>query len=429
MIAPYFKILAKRNFSLLWSGQITSQFGDKLTQLALVSLVGFFFKNSSSLGLAVIFSMTIIPVIIFSPVTGVYVDRWDKRKTMYFCDFFRGALVLLIPLLFLKAVYFPLICLIIFVSSTLGRFFIPAKMAFIPQIIKKKDIFIANTLISVTATTAAIFGIGMGGIIVDNLGLKATFYIDALTFFISAMFIFFIAKIEKKHFSPNDIMGLGREVVQNIKKSFLKELAEGFKYIMATDETKYAFRTFLFLFSYLGAISTVYIRYIQTTLGASSQDVKEVAFIGIFLGAGIFLGSLIYGRLAHRLSIKKVINYSSISASFFLLFFVIWIKYNPITLHAIVLSFILGILLSPIFIAVNSLIHNTTKKALLGRIFGSLEFIAHLGFLITMFIASFLADLFNPFTIITTVGIIGSLFSIIFLINDVKSSRTQRSSR
>ncbi|MFO8052737.1 MAG: MFS transporter [Candidatus Omnitrophota bacterium] len=428
MIIPYLKILTKRNFSLLWSGQITSQFGDKLTQLALVSLVGFFFKDSSSLGLAIIFSMTIIPVIIFSPVTGVYVDRWDKRKTMYFCDFFRGILILLIPLLFLRAVYFPLVCLIIFISSTLGRFFIPAKMAFIPKVIKKKDIFIANTLISVTATTAAIFGIGMGGIIVDNLGLKATFYIDALTFFISAAFIFFITKIEKKHFSPNDIVGLSREVVQNIKKSFLKELTEGFKYILATDETKYAFRTFLFLFSYLGAISTVYIRYIQTTLGASSQDVKEVAFIGIFIGAGVFFGSLVYGRIAHKISIKKIVNYSSLFASFFLLFFVIWIKHNPFILHAIVFSSILGVLISPIFIAVNSLIHSTTKEALLGRIFGSLEFIAHLGFLITMFIASILADLFNPFIIITSIGIIGSLFSIIFLISDAKGSRAQRSS-
>ncbi len=427
MIAPYFKILTKRNFSLLWSGQITSQFGDKLSQLALVSLVGFMFKDSSSLGLAVIFSMTIVPVILFSPVTGVYVDRWDKRKTMYICEFSRGLLILLIPFLLLRAAYFPLICLIIFVSSTLGRFFIPAKMAFIPQLTEKNEIFIANTLVSVTATTAAVFGIGMGGVIVDSLGLRAAFYIDALTFFASAIFIFFIARVEKKYFSPNDIVGLGRDVVQNIKKSFLKELTDGIKYILATDETKYAFRTFLFLFSYFGAISTVYIRYIQNTLGASSQQVKEVAFIGIFLGAGIFIGSLVYGRFAHKVSIKKVIDYSSFSASLFLLFFVIWIKYYPFTLHAIILSILWGILLSPIFIGVNSLIHNTTEKALLGRIFGSLEFIAHLGFLVAMFIASFLADLLSPFTIITSIGIIGSIFSIIFLIKNVKSSRKQTS--
>lgn len=424
MITPYFKLLAKRNFSLLWSGQITSQFGDKLTQLALVSLVGYFFADSSAMGLAVIFAMTIIPVILFSPVTGVYVDRWDKRKTMFICEFFRGMLIILIPVFFLKAIYFPLVCLIVFISATLGRFFIPAKMAFIPQIIEKKDIFIANTLVSVTATAAAIFGIGLGGIIVDGLGLKATFYIDALTFFASAIFIFFISKIEKKHFSANDIVGLSKEVVKNIKKSFLKELAEGIKYILATDETKYAFRTFLFLFSYLGAISTVYIRFIQTTLGTTSQEVKEVAFIGIFLGAGIFIGSLIYGKFAHKISIKKVINLSALAASFFLLFFVLWVKQHPYILHAIILSALWGILLSPIFIGVNSLIHNTTKEALLGRIFAGLEFIAHLGFLITMFIASFLADLLNPFTIITSIGIIGSLFSLIFFIKDAKSQRT-----
>ncbi len=428
MILPYLKLLSKRNFALLWSSQITSQFGDKFTQLALVAVVGFFFKDSSSLGLAIIFSMTIIPVILFSPVTGVYADRWDKRKTMYFCDFFRFLLVLLIPLFFLRPGYFPVICIIVFISSALGRFFIPTKMAFIPQIAKKNEIFLANTIIAVTAITAAVFGVGLGGVIVDGLGLKLAFYIDSLTFFASAAFIFFITKQkEKKHFSPNDIVGLSRDVVENIKKSLLKELTEGIRYILATDETKYAFRTFLFLFSYLGALSTVSVRFIQSTLGTSPEQVKEVAFIILSLGAGAFLGSLIYGRLAHKISVKKVINYSTLLASLFLIFFVARVNSARVLFEAMLLASFLGVLLSPILVGVNSLIHNTSEEAFLGRIFGSIESIGHLGFLVAMFISSFLADhikFLSPFTIIIAVGIIGSLFSFFFLISDAKTQRT-----
>lgn len=426
MITPYLKLIKKRNFALLWLSQITSQFGDRLTQLALVAVVGFFFKDSSSLGLAVIFSMSVIPIILFSPVTGVYADRWDKRKTMYACDFFRSLLVLLIPLFFLRPGYFPIICILVFISSALGRFFIPSKMAFIPQIAKKSEIFTANTIVATTAISAAVFGVGAGGVIVDSLGLKPAFYLDAATFFASAVFIFFIKQKKEKHFSPNDIVILGRDVVESMRKSFRKELVEGVKYILATDETKYAFRTFLFLFSYLGALSTVYIRFIQDTLGASSEQVSEVAFIVLAVGAGAFLGSLIYGRFGDKIPIKRVINCSTLISSFFLIFLVAWIQHSPKLFSAILLSSCLGILLSPVLVGVNSLIHNTSEKSFLGRIFGSIESISHLGFLVAMFTSSFLADkiyFLNPFTLIISASVIGSVLSIFFMISDAQNKR------
>jgi MFS family permease len=418
MIVPYLRLLAKKNFFLLCLGQITSQFGDKLTQLALVSMVGVLFKTSSATHLAIVLAMTIIPAILFSPITGVYVDRWSKRKTMYFCDFLRAIMILMIPLFFLKAHLFPFVCLIIFLSSSAGRFFIPAKMAFFPQLIKKNEIFLANSLISVTATSAAIFGFFFGGIIVDSLGLNAVFRLDAATFLVSSLAIGLITVRETdKSFSKN-ILTVGREMVKAVKKSFIQELKDGIKYIHSSHETKYAFRTFLFIFSYVGALSTASIRYVQEVLGASSSGVKEIGFIGVSLGAGIFLGSLVYGRVAHRFSIKKIINYSIFIASAFLIFFTVSVRANPNSLYAIFLSFILGSIISPIFIGVPGLIHHESQKDLLGRIFASLEFIAHLGLLIFMFISSSLVDLTTPFTIIISAGIIGTLFSIIFIFKD-----------
>lgn len=430
MILPYLKLISKRNFALLWSSQITSQFGDRLTQIALVAVVGSFFKDSTNIGLAIIFSMTIIPVILFSPATGVYADRWDKRKIMYVCDFFRFLMVMLIPLFFLrpeKTGFFPIICVIVFISSTLGRFFIPTKMAFIPQLVREKDIFLANTIIAITAIGAAAFGIGLGGIIVDGLGLRPAFYLDAFTFFASASFIFFIKIKQEKQFSAHDIVEISKDVVENIKKSFLKEIADGIKYILTAKETKYAFRTFLFLFSYLGALSTVYINFIQTTLGTSSEQVKEVSFVVLSVGAGAFLGALVYGRLGHKFSIKKVINFSTLLASLFLFLFIVRINHSRSINEAIALNFLLGILISPILVGVNSLIHNTSEKAFLGRIFGSIESVSHFGFLITMFISSFLADqvkFLDSFKIIISIAIIGFIVSTFFLINDAKANRT-----
>jgi len=288
-------------------------------------------------------------------------------------------------------------------------------MALVPYLIEKKDIFLANSLISVTATVAAIFGIGMGGVIVDSFGEATVLYIDAISFFVSALAIVFISVKEKEKFFAEDILRIGKDVVNNVKRSMVRELKEGIKYIFNSHETKYAFKIFLFLYSYIGGLFTVYIAYIQSVLKTGDGNVKAVGFTGIALALGIFLGSLIYGRIAHKFSVKKVINFVIFLASAFLIFFVISVKAYPYFVYAIFLSFVLGLIISPIFIGVNSLIHNESKINLMGRIFSSLEFISHLGFLIAMFISSLMANIFSPFSVIIIIGIIGFLFSLFFI--------------
>ncbi len=410
MVLKYFKILAKKNFLCLWFGQIISQFGDRLTQIALVGLVSRVSMSSSRL--ALVMSMAIIPVFIISPISGVYIDRWSKRKTMYISDFLRGLFILLIPVFFLKLKSFIVVYVLIFLSFSAGRFFIPAKMAFIPEISKKEDLFLANSLISITATIAAVIGFGLGGIIVEKWGVTTAFSLDAATFFISALAVFLITTKEKGSFKVGDIIHLGKDVVSEVKKSFIWEFREGIKYILNSDETKYAFKMFLFLFSYIGGLYVVFIRFIQGVLSSLTSD---LGFITVSLGAGIFLGSLVYGRLADKFSVKKVINLSLLLTSLYLIFFVVSLRAYPQTLYAIALAFALGMITSPVFVGVNALIHKESDQKVLGRIFSGLEFTSHLGFLISMFICSALADFFNPFTIIVSLGIIGFFLSTIFV--------------
>jgi len=410
MVLKYFKILAKRNFFCLWFGQIVSQFGDRLTQIALVGLVSRVSMSSSHL--ALIMSMAIIPVFIVSPISGVYIDRWSKRKTMYISDFLRGLFILLIPIFFLKLKSFAAVYVLIFLSFSAGRFFVPAKMAFIPEISKKEDLFLANSLISITAAIAAVIGFGLGGIIVEKWGVATAFSLDAATFFISALAVFCITTKEKGSFKVGDIIHLGKDVVSEVKRSFVWEFREGVKYIFNSNETKYAFKMFLFLFAYIGGLYVVFIRFIQEVLSSLTTD---LGFVTVALGTGIFLGSLVYGRIADKFSVKKVINLSLLITSLYLIFFVVSLRAFPQTLYAIILACVLGIITSPVFVGINALIHKESDQKVLGRIFSGLEFTSHLGFLISMFICSALADFFNPFTIIVSLGIIGFFLSTIFV--------------
>src|SRR3990170_3958731 len=88
-----------RNFQRLWLGQLISQFGDRINQLALVGLIAER-APGSAVDLAKLLAFTIIPVFIVQPFAGVFVDRWDRRTTLFVCDLIRGLLVLTIPMCF-----------------------------------------------------------------------------------------------------------------------------------------------------------------------------------------------------------------------------------------------------------------------------------------------------------------------------------------
>ena len=91
------RVLKNRDFFLLWLGQIISQFGERLSQMALIGLV-YMKAPGSTMQLAKVLSFTILPIFLIGPVAGVYVDRWDRRRTMFVSDFLRAALVFLIVL-------------------------------------------------------------------------------------------------------------------------------------------------------------------------------------------------------------------------------------------------------------------------------------------------------------------------------------------
>ncbi|MCM8786514.1 MAG: MFS transporter [Candidatus Omnitrophica bacterium] len=412
----YLRLLLKKNFFLIWIGQIISQFGDKLTQIALVGLVSKISNTSSTLAFSI--AVTIVPAILFSPFCGVYVDRWSKKKTMYISDFIRAFFIFLIAQFFIKLNFLPIIYLFIFLSFSVGKFFVPAKMAFIPQIVEKKDIFLANSLISITATVAAILGIGLGGIIVERFGEIVAFFIDALTFLFSAFAILSIRQKETNQFAPLDLISIGKEATKKIKSSFTKDLKEGLKYIISSKETTYAVYAVLFLFICIGGLFPVFTKFIQNSLGTITED---LGFVGVSIGVGIFLGSLIYARVANNFSVQMAINLSLLLGSIYLIIFCILLKNFASSKLAIFLSLFLGLLISPIFVGVNSLIHSKADNNFFGRVFSSLEFISHFSLLISMFIFASLADIFSPFTIIIIIGIIGILFAtfLVFLTDKI----------
>ena len=368
-----------------------------------MALIAFVYLRSpgSTMDMAKVLSFTIIPVFLIGPVAGVYVDRWDRRRTMYACDLLRAVLVFTIPffLFYYKSIV-PIYIIIFFVFS-IGRFFVPAKLSIVPDLVDKKDLLVANSLVNITGMIAAVLGFGISGVLVEWVGPRSGFYLNALSFLVSGILIFSITK--KFNSKVLDLKELGREIVESIRKSVFQEIKDGVLYFIRKKEIRLTASIMFILWAALGAVYVVMIVFVQNILNSATKD---LGLLVMFLGIGLFTGSVLYGRFGQRLSHYKIIFSSLALSGLMLIIFALTLIYYPYFFSAASLAFILGNTIAPIMIASNTIIHKASDNEMMGKVFSSLEIVMHLGFLLFMFISSLLAERFSHLSILIAVGCI-----------------------
>jgi len=277
-----------KNFQRLWFAQIISQFGDRIHQLALIKLIAERFADSP-LALAKILAVTIVPVFVVQPFAGAFVDRWNRRVTLFICDAARGLLVLTIPFIFIFWESMIPIYIVVFLAFCFSRFYVPAKMSIIPDLVDEDNLLMANSLVSTTGMIAFVFGCALGGFLVEKFGARNGFIIDAITFFISGIIVFSIDLPIKLRFKNLHLIQKSKEIAQRIKKSIWDEMKEGFSYLINHRDIRFIINMLFVLLSAAGAVYVVLIVFIlSSTLGCPRLSVLPDSKASILLIASIF---------------------------------------------------------------------------------------------------------------------------------------------
>ncbi len=181
---PYVRLALNGSFTALWAGQLISLFGDRIHQVALAAAV--FIVTGSPLATALVFVAATLPNLLFSPIAGTFVDRWDHKEVMVVSDLLRAATVLLIPMAVVTNIV--LVYPLVFVLTTISIFFRPARIAILPQIVREDELLTANSALWVGETMADIIGYPLAGLFVAALAsaLPIAFWLDAATYVASA---------------------------------------------------------------------------------------------------------------------------------------------------------------------------------------------------------------------------------------------------
>ena len=179
-------IRGNRNFRLLWGGQIVSQLGDWFNVVALYALL--FELTGSATAVAAMMVMQLLPVALVGPVSGVVVDRFDRRRIMIGADILRGAAVLgLLHVRSSESVWLAYVVTGVMVACS--GFFEPARSATVPSIVPRNQLVAANAISTGTWSAMLAIGASLGGAVTVLLGRDAAFVINSLSFFASALFL------------------------------------------------------------------------------------------------------------------------------------------------------------------------------------------------------------------------------------------------
>lgn len=283
----YRRVLSNRPFFHLWLAQFVSQSGDYVFQVALFWLA--LSLTHSAFAVGVVVASSILPGVLLGPILGVYIDRWNRRRTLIVTEVVLGALVAALSVVVLRGLT-DLAELTAFVlmlggGATLIRV---TTNAYVPSVVPVSDLPSANGLLSVGGSLNQIVGLSVGGAVVALLGVTIPIQYDALSFFVAAGVL--IA-------SPVAGPGLPPEA-RSSRAGFVEEFREGLRFIRSHRFLLEIIAISVFVNFFGNGIFALYAPYAAFVLQGGAA---EYGLLGAASAAGILLGALAMGKVnLHR---------------------------------------------------------------------------------------------------------------------------------
>lgn len=390
--------LTHRSFALIWSGQTISRLGDSLYRIALSWWVLEKTGSAAIMGTVLIFSFA--PMVIFSLIGGVAVDRFPRVRVMLLSDILRGVSVAVVSVLaFSKMLEVWHIFVASVIFGLVDAFFQPAYTAIVPQITPRELLPSANSLTSLSWQIANIAGPALGAGLVALGGTPLGFALDSLSFFISAGCLLPLLKLPLQ--SPPGMADL----------HLLADLKVGLKVVIGSP--------WLWITIALAALSNVTLSgpmavstpfLIKDTLG---RDVKALGLVYSFSSIGSVMAAVWLGRYTRLRRRGPVLYIAWVIASLGIAAFGLKIPYEAILAIAV----INGACLSAVGLIWTHTLQEMVPGDLLGRV-SSIDNLGSFALLPVGFgVAGLLTDQLGPPLVFIGGGLISATLGLLGLLH------------
>jgi len=384
---PAIDLIRSPTFGAFWLAQVASRFGDPITLIALAYVS--YAETQSALVTAMAVVMVTVPNALFGFVGGAIADAIGHRRAMIWCDLARFVLVGLVPIALGVGLPLAIPYVLVFAAASCGAIFNPARLALVPRIVGPRELSGANALTYSSDRAVEVVGALAAGLLVAAIGTRA-FYVDALTFLLSAVLLTRI-RVEEG----------SRPVVL---RSLAHEAGEGLRFLWRHAVLRT--NTILSLTCQLSvpvvsslAPSLIFQRYAagDPQIGASQFGIAE----GAIAAGAVAGGVLIVPRLARFPKGKVLLAGFAIYGLFLVALALAWSFELAVVLFAI-----LGVVNVVFYVPNVTLSQELTPPELRARVFGTRIALLNLTWLPVIVLSGALADAVSIPLLIAVAGLV-----------------------
>lgn len=286
--------LAERNFLWLWIGSLGSSFAMNMQIIARGWLV--YTLTSSAIDLAWVTMSFMVPTVIFSLYGGVLADRMRKRTVIVWAQALNcAATVVMAVIIFSETVTFWDFIWFGFFNGTILALSMPARQAFVPELVGEKLVFAAMGLNTASWNLARIIGPAFAGLLIaliadgdktSHFGVGVVYIVIAVLYFVSAATMLLIDRPGK--------------VKQEAAASALDDMLEAMRYVLARPPVFGLIVLSILPFLFAMPLNTLLPAFSEEILGGHADD---LGFLVSAMGAGAIVGSFVMasmGDLRHK---------------------------------------------------------------------------------------------------------------------------------
>lgn len=279
-----------RDYMFLWSGQLVSNLGTGVSQIAFPLLVLAMTRSAALAGLLGAFET--LPYLFFSLPAGALIDRWDRKRVMVICDVGRALSLGTIPLAaLLGRLSVAQLYAVSFVDGTLFVFFNLAEVACLPRVVPREQLPQASAQNEGGGIAANLIDPPLGTFLFGVVGRTVPFLVDAVSYAASVVTLLGMRTRFQAERAPS-------------ARRLRAEIAEGLAWLWRHPLIRYM----AFLTGGLNLVNTASGLIVIVLARAHHMPDALIGIIFTVASAGGIVGALLAPRIQRRFGFGAVIT-------------------------------------------------------------------------------------------------------------------------
>jgi MFS family permease len=354
----------RRDVSLpfLSAVQFVALSADRLKQFSLVGMLGLL-SPGSSVDLLRLTLYSQIPILLFTPLAGVLIDRWNKALTILAACVVRAVILLALPGAFARTQSLDTFFVAAGIIAFFDLMFAPARSALLPEVVSKERLLGANATFWTLGIAGTLLGFVGGGWLFEAWSWQTSFHVDALLYVAAAALMLPLVFRERP---PRAVLP-ARVSVRDTAFVMLHSARDAAVLMRGSRELRASLGAQAALFAVGGILSILAIARIQEVAPqGSARFLSQIA--ASFIG-GLIVGAFVAIPFRDTRLPERTVSVGTVVAGVA----IAGLGRAETLVPMCVWSALLGAAISPVFVVTETLMQRVSPRQFTGRVFAARE--------------------------------------------------------